>query len=337
MKRVGNLMPQIADFDNLRLACYKALRGKRHNHEVKRYMSELDKNLSKLQSQFLTGAIEVGGYRAFKIFDPKERNICATPFSQRVMHHALMNVCHSYFDRRLVYTVCSSRLEKGIYVAIDVARRAMLRYDYVAKLDVRKYYDTINHNILKAQLQRMFKDKILLRIFNSIIDSYHTEPECGLPIGNLTSQYFANHYLSSLDHYAKEVLHVPAYVRYMDDILLMDSNKEHLISCCHELSEIVSTKLKVVFKPILLNKTTQYTPFLGYRIKSHVIALGGRAKRRYCKKVALYESLREKGVMGETECRIRLQTLTAFTERAYSKKYRMRVLNKVGGCKALTE
>lgn len=336
MKRVGNLMQQIADPDNLRLAYYKAQKGKRHRHEVERYSVDLDENLDRLRRQFLAGSVEVGNYRVFKVFDPKEREICAAPFAQRVMHHALMNVCHSCFDRQLINNVCSSRLGKGAYVAIDYARRAMLRYEYVAKLDVRKYYDTIDHDVLKGQLRRLFKDQKLLGIFESIIDSYHTGLNCGLPIGNLISQYFANHYLSPLDHYAKEVLRVPFYVRYMDDILLMDNDKEHLIACINDLYEMASSRLKLTIKPPQLGKSSQYMPYLGYRIKRHSIVLGGRAKRRYRHRIALYERLMKEGTWSESEYRIHLQALTAFTEHAYSKQYRAQVLNKVESCKALT-
>lgn len=339
MKRVGNLMSQIADPDNLRHAYYKAQKGKRHRHEVECYCRRLDENLEKLRKQLLDGSVEVGNYRIFKVFDPKEREICAAPFSQRVMHHAIMNVCHKYFDRQLIHTVCSSRKEKGIYVAINAARQAMLHYKYVAKLDVRKYYNTISHTVLKSQLRRIFKDHKLLNVLDSIIDSYNTEMNYGhgLPIGNLTSQYFANHYLSVIDHYAKEVLHVPLYVRYMDDILLMSNDRAHLVSCIQKLNEMAASQLQLTFKPPQLKNTTQSIPFLGYRLKRHAIFLSGRAKRRYRHRLALFDNLMKHGVWSESKYRIHVQTLTAFTEHAYSKQFRSQILNKVESCKVLIE
>lgn len=211
MKRTGFLIERIADLDNLYEAFRRACRGKQRKEEVRRFREHFDENIALLHRQILEADVNVGNYHYFTIHDPKERTICAADFHERVLHHAIINVCGNLFDRTLIDTTYATRKGKGVYAAIDKAVEACTKYRYTAKLDFRKYYDSIDHDLLKCQLRRRFKDGLLLRIFDEIIDSYSASPGKGLPIGNLTSQYFANAYLSSLDHYVKEMLRAHIY------------------------------------------------------------------------------------------------------------------------------
>src|SRR5574344_1276754 len=228
MKRQGYLTENIADLDNLYEAFRKACRGKLRKQEVLLFRKDLDKNIATLRQQILTGCIDVGHYHLFTIFEPKERKICAAEFKERVLHHAIINVCHDIFDSTLIDTTYATRKGKGVYAAVNKAVQALTKYKYTVKLDVRKYYDNISHDILKTALRRKFKDGYLLLTLDKIIDSYSTQDGRGLPIGNLTSQYFANFYLSSLDHFIKEHLRAPIYIRYMDDMLIAGNSKERL-------------------------------------------------------------------------------------------------------------
>jgi RNA-directed DNA polymerase len=228
MKRVGNLIEEIASYDNLYVAFCKASKSKRNKVEVLKYESNLDINIQLLQEQILSGNIDIGNYHYFTIYDPKERVICAASFPERVLHHAVMNICHPYFEKHLIYHTYATRIGKGTYAALDKAKEFVKRYSWYAKLDVRKYFDSISHDLLFQFLSRMFKDKILLEIFQKIIRSYEVSCGIGIPIGNLSSQYFANYYLSGADHYAKEQLHIGGYVRYMDDILLFE-DENHVL------------------------------------------------------------------------------------------------------------
>lgn len=153
MKRTGNLIYQIADYDNLYLAYAKACRGKQQKQEVLDFHKNFDKNIQTLRKEILSGNVDVGCYHYFKIFDPKERTICAASFKERVLHHALLNVCHDYFDNSLIDTTYATRTGKGLYAAVNKAIEGMSRYPWSAKLDYRKYYDTISHDILKEQLR----------------------------------------------------------------------------------------------------------------------------------------------------------------------------------------
>jgi len=214
MKRRGFLIEQIAQTDNLLLAYYKASKGKHTKHEVIEYEKKLEENISNLQNRLLSNNVHIGDYTYFQIHDPKLRTICAASFSERVLHHAIMNICHPDFEKRLIDTTYASRKNKGTYVAIDRAKKAVRKYEYVGKFDVRHYFDSIDHRILIDMLNSMFKDDNLMQLLEKIISSYHTSKNKGLPIGNLTSQYFANHYLCKFDHYCKENLGVQEYIRY---------------------------------------------------------------------------------------------------------------------------
>lgn len=324
MKRTGYLIEQVADMDNLLLAFYKAQRGKVCKMEVAQYRENLQDNLLEMRERLLSGNVLVGRYSTFVIFDPKERTICAASFDERVLHHALMNVCHSYFDRHLIFDTYATRIGKGTYEALDRAHRAMPRYKYVAKLDVRKYFYSIDHAVLKRQLSRLFKDSLLLSAFYSIIDTYHSEQEGkGLPIGNLTSQYMANHYLSDYDHYVKERLKVPVYVRYMDDMLLFGNDRTALSGQVRSVRDYLSENLLLTIKPPQVVATAQGISFLGYRLQGHRIGLNSRSRNRFARKLSLYAYLLDAGVWEQEDYRCHVVPLLAFVEHAYSKKYRL--------------
>jgi RNA-directed DNA polymerase len=326
MKRAGNLIAKIADIDNLYYAFYKAANAKRTKEEVLLFESNLDKNLTLLQKQILTSSVDVGNYHYFKTFDPKERTICAASFPERVLHHALMNICHPYFEKQLIYHTYATRIGKGTYAALDKAKEYVEKYGFYAKLDVRKYFDNISHQVLNKLLLQIFKDKVLLQIFEHIISSYSVSNACGIPIGNLTSQYFANYYLSSADHYAKEILKIPGYIRYMDDILLFDNNKCELKNKLKSFNEFVSTKLLLEFKPVVLNYTRKGVSFLGYRLFPDIIRLNNTSKRRFCKKINKYQVLLAKGIWSQSDFARHALPLVSFTEYAQTKQLRRKMI-----------
>ena len=321
MKRVGYLMEQIASLDNLYLAYHKACRGKQRKQEVLRYAAHFDENMQAMRQELLDGTAAVGDYRYFTIHDPKERVICAAPFRERILQHAVMNVCHPYFDKKLIDTTYATRKGKGVYAAIDKATEAMSRYEYTVKLDYRKYYDSIRHDILKQKLRRMFKDAALLTLFDRLIDSYSVTEGRGLPIGNLTSQYFANLYLSDLDHRVKEQWHAAVYVRYMDDILMAGSDRDALQRCVANMTDYSANELGLTLKPPIYRKAKDGQVFLGYRILPRHYRLSGRSKRRYRSKLLAYGRLLEKGKWDETQYEEHILPLLSFAQHAASRVF----------------
>lgn len=322
MKRIGNLTEQIADTDNLLLAFHKAIRGKRRNSEALHFQEHLEDNVAALREEILAGEVSVGKYEYFYIEDPKLRLICAASFRERVLHHAIMNVCHPVFERNLIETTYATRPEKGIYKAIDRAKAAMRRYPYVAKFDFRKYFDSISHSILIEKLSRMFKDKTLLRIMTAIIDSYSKAEGQGIPIGNLTSQYFANYYLSGMDHWVKEVLRVPEYLRYMDDFLVFASSRDELENYIAQIKRYAEVELRLTLKPVVVALSTEGIDFLGYMIYPHKTRLTQRSKRRFVRKIRLYGELLEGREWTEEDYYEHITPLLSYAMKGYSKGLR---------------
>lgn len=331
MKRAGYLTERIACTDNLLAAYYKALRGKRMKAEVRQFSASLDANLSRLRTEIFSGDVEVGDYTYFQIHDPKPRMICAAAFRERVLHHAIMNVCHPYFECQLIETTYATRPGKGIYQAIVRTRRAMKRYAYVGKFDFRKYFDSIDHEILKRKLRWLFKDVRLLGIFDRIIDSYSRSAGKGLPIGNLTSQYMANYYLSGLDHAVKEVLGVGEYVRYMDDFLVFASTGEELDGYVEAVRRYASAELALTLKPVVCLRVSEGIPFLGYTVYPHKILLNARSKRRLKAKMRNYEWMRKEGWWDERSYTEHILPLLSFAGYGYTKGLRQEIIGNGNG------
>ncbi len=330
MKRQGFLIEQIADMSNLELAYHKAQKGKGSKAQVFRFGKNLRENLRVLQAQIRSGAVEIGGYHYFTVYDPKKRQICAAPFAQRVLHHALMNVCHPYFEKMQTADSYASRIGKGTYAALEQAKGFNGRFLWFLKMDVRKYFDSIHHGALRQQLCSMFKDGQLLCIFDKIIDSYTPQSPkrvaaAGLPIGNLTSQYFANHYLSPADHFVKEILRLPAYVRYMDDMVFWHDDKEALLDSGRRFQHYLDTNLHLELKPFCLNKNTAGLPFLGYLLYPDTTRLAKRSRDRYVLKMKKYDLNLNEGVWTQKEYQKHVEPLTAFTLHADAKAFRQKV------------
>ncbi|MEY4925786.1 MAG: hypothetical protein RI894_222 [Bacteroidota bacterium] len=281
MKRIGNLMPEIATLDNLYLAYYKARRGKHWKQEVLDFERNLQDHLLALQAELVTGKIAVGDYHYFRIYDPKERQICAASFRERVLHHALMNVCHAHFERYQIHDSYACRVGKGSHAAVIRAREFSKKNRYFAKLDVRKYFETIDHNKLKVALARVFKDQTLLQIFYDGIDAYEIEQNKGVPIGNLTSQYFANHFLAQADHFVKETLSAKYYVRYMDDMVLWHNDLKILNAQVKSLENYLLDVLGCTPKQSVISRVKRGLPFLGYVVWHNKLSLAKRSRKRF--------------------------------------------------------
>ena len=325
MKRKGHLAEQAAGMENLELAYHKARRGKEGKGSVLAFGKSLRENLLAIRGQILSGRAEAGGYHYFTVYDPKKRQICAAPFPQRVLHHALMNVCHPFFEKAQTADSYASRIGKGTYAALGQARANTCRHPWFLKLDARKYFDSIHHEVLRRQLCRMFKDARLLSLFDQIMGSYCVSPGRGLPIGNLTSQYFANHYLSPADHFAKEVLRLPAYVRYMDDMVLWHDDKQALLEAGHRFRDFAAERLALELKPFCLNRNEAGLPFLGYLLYPGHTRLGKRSRRRYLQKSGLYGRLLLSGAWSQKTFQRHMEPLTAFTLHADAKAFRLKV------------
>jgi hypothetical protein len=286
MKRVNNLFEAVVDYQNIRLAFLKAMRGNRKSPDACYFCRDIDNNLSVIRNKLSSLQCDWGNYRSFSITDPKPRQISTAPFTQRIMHHAIMNILEPVFDRSLIYNSYACRKGKGTHAAVLYAFKQCRKGGYFVKLDVRKYFDSIDHETLKNCIARHIKDVRVLFLLYQIIDSYETAPGKGVPIGNLTSQFFANLYLSSLDHFILEKLR-PAggYCRYMDDFVLWASSKETVNEMLAEINKYVETNLLLRLKNPVCGCTKYGLPFLGFLIKEKGIYLTQKSKRRVTERI----------------------------------------------------
>jgi retron-type reverse transcriptase len=245
MKRAGNLWPRLISWENLLEAAHAAARGKRKRPDVALFLRDLEPNLCALQSELIDGAYQPGPYRTFWIRDPKPRQISAASFRDRVVHHAVTRVLEPVFERRFTAKSFASRKGFGQHQALHQARAACRRYRYVLKCDIRKYFPSLDHIILKELLARVIKCGSTLDLAARIIDGSNPQEQSiayypgddlftpyerrhGLPIGNQTSQFFSNVYLNPLDHYVVRELRPAVYLRYVDDFVLFDDDRDRL-------------------------------------------------------------------------------------------------------------
>ena len=322
-------MEMIVAPENLCLAYWRAAKGKRAKADCRQFSQRLDEELETLRTDLVSGKVHVGDYRYFTIRDPKQRRICAASFRERVMHHALMNVCEPVFERAAIFDSYACRKAKGRLAAIERAYGYARTHRWFLKMDVRKYFDSIEQSILLSLLGRKFKDPALLRLFGSIISSYETAPGKGLPIGNLTSQHFANFYLGGLDRFVKEELRRRAYVRYMDDCVVWGDGPEELKVIRDGVREYLAVELKLELKanPVI-NRTAVGMDFLGYRIFPQTVRLARRSKVRFARKFRRYEQAYLRGQWTELHLQQRVQALLAFVMPADTWAFRKHVLDR---------
>ena len=325
MKRIGHLFERIVDWNNLRLAFCRAARGKRNRESVRTFARDLDGNLARLAEGLRAGSLTLGRSNEFVIFDPKERTITAPWFEERVLHHAVMNVCEPVFGRWLVHDTYACRRGRGRLVALHRARELAGHYPFFLKLDIRKYFHSISHSILLGRLERIFKDRRLLDLFGQIVGSFQTDAGRGLPIGALTSQHFANFYLGWFDRYAKESLRAGGYVRYMDDMLLWGTSSEVSRDHLHATEDFLATELELQLKPTpYINRSSLGAQFLGCRVFPGYLLLNRRSRDRFRRKLGDLERRYLQGEIDELELQTRGTALLAFVQAGGVKSWKFR-------------
>jgi hypothetical protein len=329
MKRANRLFDAIIDYQNIRLAFLKAMRGNRKSPAALYFCKDIDGNLQAIRNALSKALCDWGGYHSFLITDPKQRKISVAPFEQRIMHHAIMNILEPVFDRTLIHHSYACRKGKGTHAAALYAFSRCKHGGWFLKLDIRKYFDSIDHGILKNCIARHIKDIRALSLLNDIIDSYETAPGKGVPIGNLTSQFFANLYLSSLDHYILEKLHPNAYCRYMDDFVLWVSSKETALNMLKEIDAYVENCLSLHLKNPVCGPVKGGLPFLGFLLKANGIVLTQKSKRRVMEKMNAIKKALARGEITEEKAAERSLSVLAAIKLARTRNLR-RMLNNLG-------
>ena len=282
-------------FENLYKAHKTARHGKQGKKEVIEFELELGQNLMQISESLKNHTYELSGYYHFFVYEPKQRSIHALRYADRVVQHCLCDeVLSEILDKRLIYDNAACRIGKGTHFAMYRLTSFMQKHykkhganGYFLKCDIRKYFDNVDHQVLKRKLERVVTDKEVLQLLYKIIDSYEVTAGKGLPLGNQSSQWFALYYLDGMDRLAKEKLRIHFYSRYMDDCILIHEDKQYLKYCLQEMKKYVENVLYLEF-----NEKTQICPirngvdYLGFHFylteTGKVIRkLKPQAKRRY--------------------------------------------------------
>lgn len=301
MKRHGNIFSKITDIDNILTAHKRARRDKSHYVEVKKVGKDPLLYATNIKEMLESGSYEVGEYKYSKINDKgKERELMKLPYyPDRIIQWAIMLQIENIFLSKFIDQTCASIPGRGIHRAYHFMQKYLKDEEgtkYCLKLDVRHFYPSIDQRILKDMLCDTFKDKDLLNLLCKIVDSYPEEK--GIPIGSYLSQYFGNFYLSELDHYIKEELQCKYYVRYMDDMVILGSNKERLRFIQYQIQDYLNFYLRLDLKANyqIFPTRTRGVDFVGYRFFGDFVLLRKgtckrykRAMRRISKKEALDE------------------------------------------------
>jgi RNA-directed DNA polymerase len=285
VKTYRHLYPGICQWDNLLLAYRRARKGKRGRPPAATFEFDLEANLLQLQRELLQQTYSPGAYTSFTIHEPKRRLISAAPFRDRVVHHALCNVIEPLFERGFIHDSYANRARKGTHRALDRAQQFARRFPYVLQCDLRQFFPSIDHSILRRILARRIADQDVLWLIDRVLDGgsgilsdaydmrwfpgddlLAADRPRGLPIGNLTSQFWANCMLDPLDHFVKRDLRCAGYIRYVDDLLLFADGKDALGRWRQALVDRLAGLRLTMHEGAHPRPVTEGIPFLGWVI-----------------------------------------------------------------------
>ena len=344
-RRVDGLFSGIASFAALEAAAQRAARGKRRKPGVAAFLARLEREVLRLERELLAGAWRPGRYVEIAVRDPKPRTVSAAPFRDRVVHHALCAIIEPLFERGFVFDSYANRRGKGTHRAVARYERFRNRFGSVLRCDVFRYFPAIDHEILKADVRRRVWCERTLRLVDAIIDGSNPqepvhryypgddlftpfERRRGLPIGNLTSQLFANVYLDGLDHFVKEVLRAPGYLRYVDDFALFHDDPAVLAEWRVRVDAYLARRrLSLHPRKTYVAPTAEPTTFLGY-----VLLPDGRRRlpednvRRFRNRLRSMRDRVRAGTMTPEEARPRVASWVAHARHANTRRLRRALL-----------
>ncbi len=301
MKTYNNLYKKLCSFDNLVLAFKKARKGKLKKNYVINFELKLQKNLKCLQEDLINREYYPCQLKKFIIRDPKTRTIHASIFRDRIVHHAIINILNPIYEKIFIYDSFASRKNKGSQEAIKRFEFFMRKVSsngkfvknsfnnnsiqgYVLKADFKHYFDSVNQEVLISILRKKIKDEDLIGLIKIVLENF--SEEIGMPLGNYTSQFFANVYLNELDYYVKNVLKAKYYIRYVDDFVILHKNKKRLEYFLNHINRFLPyLKIKLHEDKTKIYALRNGITFLGYRIFYHYKLLRKRNVRTFMRKL----------------------------------------------------
>jgi retron-type reverse transcriptase len=355
MKRHGNLWDQVVGFEALLHAAEEARRGKRFRPAVAAFHFDQERALWKLHEELTTKTYRPGPYRSFFIYEPKKRQISAAPYRDRVVHHALTGVLEPIFEKTFIADSYACRKGKGTHAGVNRCQEFARRFRYVLKADIQKFFPSLDHEILKAQVARKVKDRDVLWLVAQIIDGSNPQEDVlnyfpgddlftpgerrrGIPIGNQTSQFFANVYLDPLDHFVKDRLGIKGYVRYVDDFLVFSDDKGHLADVREQIRAFL-IRLRLVLHPkkCAILPVADGIRFLGYRVFPTHRLLPKENVRRFRRRVRRMQEEYAAGRASFAEVYQRLMSWSGHAEQANTYRLRCRLFDTICLQRATTD
>lgn len=292
-------------------------KGKGKKIDAQEFALNLEDNIFSLQYELADGSYRHSQYSSFYVYDPKLRHIHKACVRDRLLHQAVARVIEPIFERQFIFDSYSSRKDKGTHRAIARLAKFAWRLSqnntktvWALKCDIRKFFDSVDHNILECLISKKIDDKKLISLMQEVIRSYETCPGKGIPLGNLTSQLFSNIYLDELDQYVKRRMRTKYYVRYADDFVLLSQSKEELEKSLIELNIFLNLELKLELHQgkVFLRKFHQGVDFLGYVIYPHHKILRTKTKKRICRKIQLGRTEMRRGIIEPDKFKSSLQS-----------------------------
>jgi len=325
MKRFNNLFEKICSFENLHSAYLEARRRKGYRDYVLEFNCRLEENLLELREELLKQTYRHGPYREFIICDAKKRHIRAAPFRDRIVHHALCRAIEPIFDKSFVYDSYACRENKGTHLAIKRLQTFLKKekITYCLQGDISKYFDSIDHDVLLSLIEKRIKDQRVIWLIKEIINSCYIHKiyknlfdfrTTGIPIGNLTSQLFANIYLNELDQFVKHKPRMKYYIRYMDDFLILYSSKQKLHQIKQEIGIFLQKKLNLKLHPKKVNifQVKDGICFLGYRNFVDYRLLRKSTVKRFIRRTKVYERKLSAGLITQEKFSSSIQSWLAY-------------------------
>jgi RNA-directed DNA polymerase len=265
----------IISVENLLISWREFLKGKKRRKDVAEFSLNFMDNILVLHTELADKSYRHGEYKSFKISDPKVRDIHKASVRDRLVHHAIYRILYPYFDNKFIFDSYSCRIDKGTHRAMNRFKTFALKVSqnnirtcWILKCDIRKFFASIDHKVLKDILNKFITDTDVLRFIEQIIGSFNTEGKIGkgLPLGNLTSQLLVNIYMNELDHFVKRELKVKYYIRYADDFILLSEGKRWLENLLPRISDFLETTLKLSIHPdkVCIKTLASGVDFLGW-------------------------------------------------------------------------
>jgi retron-type reverse transcriptase len=338
---------RLTSWENLVRSTRRARLGKRRQTEIAAFELEREAELIRLRDELRSRTYRPGGYRAFYVREPKRRLISAAPYRDRVVHHALINVIGPLFEKNFIFDSYANRTGKGTHRAANRFQTFARRYEYVLQCDIVKYFPSIDHAILKQLLRNRIHDEDVLWLCDTIIDASNpqepvreyfpgddlltpAERRRGLPIGNLTSQFWANVYLHGLDNFVKRGMGCRGYVRYVDDFVLFGDDKEELWTARETVIRFLERlRLRIHENRAQVRPTSRPTRFLGYRCWPTHRFLTKENIRRFRLRARVFQRRYAKREMSWEEIKVRLASWNAHAATANSWRLRWRLLGQL--------